>query len=90
MSKKLLSFVIPAYCEQENLRPAYQAIKSVMEKKLPDYNWEISFVDDGSPDNSAEFLMELCSQDTKCGVVELSRNFGKNPGKSQKFWPVGI
>ena len=59
------------------MRPTYQAIKSMMVNKLPEYNWEIVFVDDGSPDNSAEFLMELCSQDTKCGVVELSRNFGK-------------
>jgi len=77
LSKKLLSFVIPAYCEQENLRPAYQAIKSVMEKQLSDYSWEIIFVDDGSPDNSAQLLAELSSEDPKCGVVELSRNFGK-------------
>ena len=59
------------------MRPAYQAIQSVMEKQLPDYSWEIIFVDDGSPDNSAQILVELSSQDTKCGVVELSRNFGK-------------
>ena len=77
MSEKLLSFVIPAYCEQENLRPAYQAIQSVMEKHIPDYGWEIIFVNDGSPDHSAQVLEELSCQDTKCRVVELSRNFGK-------------
>jgi len=44
---------------------------------LPEYNWEIIFVDDGSSDNSVEFLMELCNKDRKCGFVELSRNFGK-------------
>lgn len=49
----------------------------MMAKNLPEYNWEIVFVDDGSPDNSAEFLVELCRLDNKCGVVELSRNFGK-------------
>ena len=46
MSEKLLSFVIPAYCEQKNLLPVYQAIQSVMEKQIPDYGWEIIFVDD--------------------------------------------
>ncbi|MGY8787923.1 MAG: glycosyltransferase, partial [Fidelibacterota bacterium] len=59
MINKLLSFVIPAYCEQDNLRPAYQAIQSVMEKRIPDYRWEIIFVDDGSEDKSAEVLDEL-------------------------------
>ena len=49
----------------------------MMAKNLSEYDWEIVFVDDGSPDNSAEFLMELCRQDKKCRVVELSRNFGK-------------
>ena len=77
MSKKLLSFVIPAYCEQENLRPAYQAIQSIMEKRLPDYLWEIIFVDDGSPDQSGQVLDELSAQDENCKAVELSRNFGK-------------
>ena len=77
MSKKLLSFVIPAYCEQENLRPLYQAIQSVMEKRLPDYVWEIIFVDDGSPDQSGQVLVELSAQDENCKAVELSRNFGK-------------
>ena len=77
MSKNLLSFVIPAYCEQENLRLVYQAIHSVMEKHIPDYGWEIIFVDDGSLDHSSQVLEELSLQDTKCRVVELSRNFGK-------------
>ena len=73
----MLSFVIPAYCEQGNLLPAYEAIKSIVEKQLPNYSWEIIFVDDGSTDKSAQLLAELSSQDTKCKVVELSRNFGK-------------
>ena len=59
------------------MRLAYQAILSVMENRLPDYRWEIIFVDDGSPDQSAHVLDELSAQDDKCRVIELSRNFGK-------------
>ena len=59
------------------MRPAYQAIQSVMEKRLPDYRWEVIFVDDGSVDKSAEVLDELSAQDENCRVIELSRNFGK-------------
>ena len=48
-----------------------------MENRLPDYRWEIIFVDDGSPDQSAQVFGELSAQDEKCRVIELSRNFGK-------------
>ena len=59
------------------MRPAYQAILSVMEKRLPDYRWEIILVDDGSVDQSAQVLHELSTQDENFRVIELSRNFGK-------------
>lgn len=59
------------------MRPAYRAILYVMEKRLPDYRWEIIFVDDGSVDKSSQVLEELSVQDENCRVIELSRNFGK-------------
>ena len=48
-----------------------------METQLLGYRWEIIFVDDGSPDQSAQVLDELSAKDEKCRVIELSRNFGK-------------
>ena len=48
-----------------------------METQLSDYSWEIIFVDDGSPDQSAQVFDELSAKDEKCRVIELSRNFGK-------------
>jgi putative glycosyltransferase len=41
--------------------------------------FEIVYVDDGSPDASAEVAREIASADPRVVVVELSRNFGHHP-----------
>jgi putative glycosyltransferase len=44
-------------------------------KKITD-NYEIIFVDDGSPDDSLQKAIGLYKKDKKVKVIELSRNFG--------------
>jgi putative glycosyltransferase len=39
-------------------------------------NYEIIFINDGSPDDSQHVAEALCDADPRCRVVELSRNFG--------------
>jgi putative glycosyltransferase len=39
-------------------------------------NFEIVFVNDGSPDDSLDIVVQLHRQDTRVVVVDLSRNFG--------------
>lgn len=39
-------------------------------------NFEIVFVDDGSPDNSLDLAKGFATSDTRVKVIELSRNFG--------------
>jgi len=39
-------------------------------------DYEIVFVDDGSPDNSLDVAVKLSTDDPRVSVVELSRNFG--------------
>ena len=41
-----------------------------------DDNYEIIFVNDGSPDNSLDLAIELAEQDSHVDVIDLSRNFG--------------
>jgi putative glycosyltransferase len=38
--------------------------------------YEIVFVDDGSPDNSREYVLQARSDDPRIKLVDLSRNFG--------------
>jgi putative glycosyltransferase len=41
--------------------------------------FEVVYVDDGSPDDSAAVVRELAREDPRVSLVELSRNFGHHP-----------
>lgn len=45
-------------------------------QQLVDDDYEIIFVNDGSPDNSLDLAVELTERDDHVVVVDLSRNFG--------------
>lgn len=69
-----LSIVTTLYKSAPYIDEFYQRITAEAEKITQDY--EIIFVDDGSPDNSLEKAVALHQQDSKVTVIELSRNFG--------------
>lgn len=49
---------------------------SIAAKSLAGEDYEIIFVNDGSPDNSLELVLEFIATDEHIVVVDLSRNFG--------------
>ncbi|MBI4836217.1 MAG: glycosyltransferase family 2 protein [Candidatus Abawacabacteria bacterium] len=75
MDKKLISFVVPCYKEEENIPHTYQELVELA-KTLTNYDYEIIFVDNGSPDKSQEIMRELAAKDAKFIPIFLSRNFG--------------
>lgn len=50
-----LTIVVPTYNEKLNVRP----LVSLLDKALVDINWEVVFVDDDSPDGTADEVREL-------------------------------
>ncbi len=76
MTKKLLTFVLPAYNEQDNIAPFHQALTSVLEGPLAAYEAEMIFVDDGSADETLPRLKALAMRDKRVRVISFSRNFG--------------
>jgi putative glycosyltransferase len=69
-----LSIVTTLYKSSPYVDEFYERI-SKEAQKITD-NYEIIFVDDGSPDDSLQKCITLHQQDQKVTVVELSRNFG--------------
>lgn len=72
---KLLSIVVPAYNEAEVLPEFHRRLTAVLAQL--GLEAEIIFVNDGSLDATLEVLKKLQEKDSRVGVVDLSRNFGK-------------
>ena len=75
MTNPLLSVVIPAYNEAENIHNTAQVVRRIMEEaQIP---FEIIFVSDGSKDATFAKVAELAREDRRIRGLEFSRNFGK-------------
>ena len=71
----MISLTVPVYNEREALGPLFEKVQAVMHQHFPG-NWEIIFVNDCSPDNSAEIIVELSKLDGSVLGINHSRNFG--------------
>ena len=75
--KKKISVVIPTYNEEGNVKPLAQAIVDVMEKELPEYNYEIIFIDNHSKDKTKMYLRQMCKENKHIQAIFNARNFGQ-------------
>ena len=73
---KKIDIVVPCYNESENIRPLYEALKEVFAKELPDYDFNLLLVNDGSHDSSLLVLQQLAKEDNQVKYLSFSRNFG--------------
>ena len=71
----LCSISVPAFNEEDNLRPLHAAIASVAEKLGA--AWELILVDDGSKDRTWEVIEELHTKDPHVRGVKLRFNCGE-------------
>jgi len=76
MDKKTISIVVPFYNEEASVQVFYNSITKIL-NSLPELDFEIICVDDGSSDGTLSGLFELYNQDARISIIELSRNFGK-------------
>ncbi len=74
-SRTLVSIVIPVYNEEKGLTKITKRIFEVFDK-IPKYDFEIVFVDDGSYDDSLNELIALNKENPKINYLSFSRNFG--------------
>ncbi|WP_438422362.1 glycosyltransferase family 2 protein [Aquimarina macrocephali] len=69
-----LSIVTTLYKSERFVKEFYERVQKVAQKLTEDY--EIVFVNDGSPDHSNLEVLEIRNSDSKVKLIELSRNFG--------------
>lgn len=74
---KKISVLIPCYNEEENVRPISEAVVCTMEKDLPEYDYELVFIDNDSKDNTRPVLRELCKENPRIKAIFNAKNFGQ-------------
>jgi polyisoprenyl-phosphate glycosyltransferase len=71
----MLSVVIPARNEEENVEPMYRRLAAVLDE-IGD-KWEIIFSVDPSTDRTEEIVGGLCKRDKRVRMLRFSRRFGQ-------------
>lgn len=71
----LLSVVVPVYNESAVIGAFYERATRAF-ATIPDIDYEIVFVNDGSRDDSQDQLTALAARDPRVRVIKFSRNFG--------------
>lgn len=75
--KKTLSVMIPCYNEEENVRAIYEAVRQQFVENLPQYDYEILFIDNKSQDQTRDIIRKICSEDKNVKAIFNCRNFGQ-------------
>ncbi len=75
--KKVISIMIPTFNEEENVIPITEAVIDEITTNLPQYDYEILFIDNDSTDSTREKIRQLCSRDQKIKAIFNVKNFGQ-------------
>ena len=88
MKKIKLSLVIPCYRSAGTVESVVREIEQTIAQRIQEYDYEIILVNDGSPDNTAEVLAEICETHPHTVFVNLTRNFGQHAAVMAGFHQV--
>lgn len=69
--------MVPCYNEVENIEPISQTIVGILETELPQYDYEVLFIDNASTDGTKYKIEEICEQNKKIKAIFNVTNFGQ-------------
>lgn len=69
--------MVPCYNEEENVVPLSEALIDMFAKDLPEYDYEIIFIDNDSKDATRVLLRQLCAGNKKIKAIFNAKNFGQ-------------
>jgi polyisoprenyl-phosphate glycosyltransferase len=73
--QKTLSIIVPTFNEEDVVAEFHERLTNVLD--AIDMESDVIYVDDGSSDKTLKILSGLQEQDSRVGIIHLSRNFGK-------------
>ena len=75
--RKCISIMVPTYNEEENVVPLCEAIRAEFAASLPQYDYDILFIDNCSTDKTRALLEGLCATYPNVRAIFNARNFGQ-------------
>ncbi|MDZ7627763.1 MAG: glycosyltransferase family 2 protein [Parvularculaceae bacterium] len=73
--KRIVSILIPAFNEEDNVLRAYDSVRKVFEG-LAGYDFEVVFTDNHSTDKTFALLKDIAAKDVRVRVLRFARNYG--------------
>ncbi|MGL4367185.1 MAG: glycosyltransferase [Brevinemataceae bacterium] len=67
---------MPCYNEEKSVHTMHAIISELFQNELSQYDYELIFVDDYSPDNTRAEIENICASDKKVKAVLNVKNFG--------------
>ena len=86
--KKLISICVPCRNEALNVEPLSKEIIAQMEQ-LPQYDFEIIFIDNCSEDATQDVIRRICADDKRIKAIFNARNFPEGSGMHVLFQASG-
>jgi len=77
MDRKKISVLVPCFNEEENVIPLAQELMKMFRESLPNYDYEIVFIDNDSQDTTRERLEFLCEKFSNIKAIFNAKNFGQ-------------
>lgn len=74
---KKISIMIPCFNETENVIPISEAVVKVLNEQLPEYDYEVLFIDNASTDGTRDKLRIICAGNKKIKAIFNVTNFGQ-------------
>jgi len=76
-SLKDVSFIIPVFNEELNIKGVFRDLYDVL-RKHPEWNWEVLVIEDGSQDRTREVIQELAREYPETRLILHHKNQGYN------------
>lgn len=74
---KKISIMVACYNEEENVERLTHELVECLNKDLPQYDYEILYIDNYSTDNTRPLLRQLCAENPKVKAIFNAANFGQ-------------
>jgi glycosyltransferase involved in cell wall biosynthesis len=75
-ASKLLSILLPAFNEEENLPLVFPRLTQILDKLPEHIDYEVIVLDNASTDRTPVIAREFCERDRRWKLLRYSRNFG--------------